>query len=79
MLSCQKNEQDNEETLNEIKTEREMEILSVSKSFLSNIIDNMSILEGVSGNIDAALGIDRRLIFIKALKEITSEMEKTYE
>ena len=77
MSSCQSSE--NEEILKEVKAQRESEIEKVSYSFLNDVINNLCVLEGTSGNIDMALGIDRRALIYKSLKQIVKDMEQDYE
>lgn len=77
MSSCQKSEKD--EILQEIKEQRVEEIKKVSYSFLSDVINNMCVLEGTSGKIDMALDIDRRSYIYQALKQLVKDMGVDYE
>lgn len=77
MSSCQKND-DIELDAEEVKKSREEEILVVSKSFLMGVIDNLCVMDGISGHIDAALEIDRRAVILRALKEITIDIGENY-
>jgi hypothetical protein len=80
MSSCPKSD-DPEVTIDsqEIKKEREEEIRRVSKSFLMATVNNLCIMEGISGHIDAALEIDRRKVILSALIDLVKEMEAEYE
>ena len=75
MSSCQR-KSDSEVVPEELKKERELEIYNLSKSFLNEVVMNMCALEGMSGHIDAALGIDRSTIIAKVLQDVAKELEE---
>jgi hypothetical protein len=78
MSSCQKRLSD-AELQDEVKKEREGEILTASKIFIRDVVINMCALEGISGHIDSAFGIDRGKIIAEALKEVAKELEEERE
>lgn len=71
--SCQKL---SKQKLEEIKAEREVQILLKAKQFLHQIAINMNLPEGVSGSLDLAAGVKRMPLITKAMREVADEIEE---
>lgn len=72
--SCPKGSIDPKELARQ-KVMREEDMLVKARNFLKRVALNLCLPEGVSGKVDIALGIRRKEVVIKALRQTADDLE----
>lgn len=59
----------------EVKAAREKEVEEKAHGFLRQVVGNLCIPEGITGRVDMAFHVNRRLIIARVLRNLAKEIE----